>query len=51
MVTLQLPPIAHLQTSIHAIVAKSLEEILVICEYPGVFPDDLPGNMKLNGST
>jgi hypothetical protein len=37
----QLPPIAHLQASIHAIVAKSLDEILVIHEYPDVFLDDL----------
>jgi hypothetical protein len=43
MVSLQLPPVAHLQASVYPIVAKSLDEILVVCEYPNVFPDDLPG--------
>jgi hypothetical protein len=42
-VSLQLPPIAHLQTSIYATVAKSLDEIHVVYEYPNMFPDDLPG--------
>jgi hypothetical protein len=40
-VNLQLPPIAHLHTSIHTIVAESLEEIPVVREYPDVFTDDL----------
>jgi hypothetical protein len=38
-----LPPIARLQTSICSIVAKSLDEIPVVHEYPDVFPDDLLG--------
>jgi hypothetical protein len=42
-VTLQLPPVACLQASIYAVVAKSLDEIPVIHEYPNVFPDDLLG--------
>jgi hypothetical protein len=42
-VSLQLPPIAYLQASIYAVVAKSLDEIPVVCEYPDVFSDDLPG--------
>jgi hypothetical protein len=42
-VSLQLPPIAHLQAPVYAIVAKSLDEISVVREYPDVFPDDLPG--------
>jgi hypothetical protein len=42
-VSLQLPPIAHLQASVYAVVAKSLDEIHVVCEYSDVFPDDLPG--------
>jgi hypothetical protein len=41
-VSLQLPPIAHLRASVYTIVAKSLDEIPVIREYPDVFPDDLP---------
>jgi hypothetical protein len=38
-----LPPIAYLQASIYAVVAKSLDEIPVVHEYPDVFSDDLPG--------
>jgi hypothetical protein len=40
---LQLPPISCLQTSIHATVVKSLDEIPVVREYLDVFPDDLLG--------
>jgi hypothetical protein len=39
---LHLPLVAHLQTFIHTIVAKSLDEIPVAHEYLDVFPDDLP---------
>jgi hypothetical protein len=42
-VSLQLPPIAHLQASVYTIVAKSLDEIPVVHEYPDVFLDDMPG--------
>jgi hypothetical protein len=42
-VSLQLPPIACLQASVYAAIAKSLNEIHVVYEYPDVFPDDLPG--------
>jgi hypothetical protein len=42
-ISLQLPLVAHLQASIHIIVAKSLDEIPMVCEYPDVFLDDLPG--------
>jgi hypothetical protein len=42
-VSLQLPPVAHLQASIYAVVAKSLDEIHVVHEYPDVFPADLSG--------
>jgi hypothetical protein len=38
-----LPPIARLQASVHAAVAKSLDEIPVVQEYPDVFLDDLTG--------
>jgi hypothetical protein len=27
----------------YAVVATQLEDIPVVCEYPDVFPDDLPG--------
>jgi hypothetical protein len=42
-VSMQLPLVAHLQASIHVIVAMSLDEIPVVHEYLDVFPDDLPG--------
>jgi hypothetical protein len=42
-ISLQLPPIACLQASIHVVVAKSLDEIPVVHEYLDVFPYDLPG--------
>jgi hypothetical protein len=59
-IPLQLPLVAHLQTSIYAVVAKSLDEIHVVHEYPDVFPDDLSGmppdrvtefNIELQSST
>jgi hypothetical protein len=40
-ISLQLPPVARLQASIHDVVAKSLIEIPVVREYPDVFLDDL----------
>ena len=30
-------------STVNQVKAKSLAEILVVCEYPDVFPDDLPG--------
>jgi hypothetical protein len=42
-ISLQLPPVAYLQASIHIVVTKSLDEIPMVHEYPDVFPDDLPG--------
>jgi hypothetical protein len=42
-VSLQLPHIAHLLASIHAIVVKSLDEIPMVREYPDAFLDDLLG--------
>jgi hypothetical protein len=42
-VSLQLPPVAHLQASVYAAIAKSLYEIHMVREYPDVFPDDLLG--------
>jgi hypothetical protein len=41
MVSLQLPPVTHLQTSVYAAIAKSLYKIHVVHEYPNVFPGDL----------
>jgi hypothetical protein len=42
-VSLQLPLVARLQASVYAAIAKSLNEIPVVHEYPDVFPDDLSG--------
>jgi hypothetical protein len=42
-VPLQLSPVTHLQASVFAAIAKSLDEILVVREYPDVFPHDLAG--------
>jgi hypothetical protein len=42
-VSLQLPLVAHLQASIYAAIAKSLDEIHMVCEYPNVFLDNLLG--------
>jgi hypothetical protein len=40
-VTLHLPVMPHLQASVHAAIAQSLEEILIIREYLDVFLDEL----------
>jgi hypothetical protein len=42
-VTLHLPVIVRIKASVHHIVAKSIEEILVVREFLDIFPDDLPG--------
>jgi hypothetical protein len=42
-VSLQLPPIAHLQAAVHAVITKSLDEIPMVREYPDVFTNDLSG--------
>jgi hypothetical protein len=40
-VSLHLPLVAHLEASVYAAIAKSLDEIHAVREYPDVFPDDL----------
>jgi hypothetical protein len=42
-VSLQLPHVARLQASVHAIIAKSLDEVPAVREYLDVFPGDLSG--------
>jgi hypothetical protein len=42
-VSLQLPPVTRLHASVCTIVAKSLDEIPVVHDYPDVFSDDLSG--------
>jgi hypothetical protein len=42
-VSVQLPLIAHLEASIHDVIAKSLDEAPMVHEYSDAFPDDLLG--------
>jgi hypothetical protein len=39
----QLPQKIDLSGEVHAVQAKSIADIPVVCEFPDVFPDDLPG--------
>jgi hypothetical protein len=41
--TLYLPLRGSADPSAYVSIATSLEEIPVVCDYPNVFPDDLPG--------
>jgi hypothetical protein len=41
--TLYLPLRGSVDPSAYVTIATSLEEIPVVCDYPDVFPDDLPG--------
>jgi hypothetical protein len=42
MVTLQLPAISRIKTSLHHVAELKLEDIHVVREFQDVFPDDLP---------
>jgi hypothetical protein len=42
-VILHLPTISHIKASLHHVVERRLDDIHVVCEFPDVFPDDLPG--------
>jgi hypothetical protein len=39
----QLPRKIDLSDEVHVVQAKSKADILVVCKFPDVFPDDLPG--------
>jgi hypothetical protein len=41
-VVLHLPNVVLIKAFVHYPVAKSIEEILMVREFPDVFPDDLP---------
>jgi hypothetical protein len=41
-VTLHLPVISRIKASLHHVVERGLEDIHVVCEFPDVFPNDLP---------
>jgi hypothetical protein len=42
-VTLHLPTISRIKTSLHRVVVRKIEEIHVVREFPDVFLDNLPG--------
>jgi hypothetical protein len=42
-VTLHLPAISRIKSSLYHMVERGLEDIHVVHEFPDVFPDDLPG--------
>jgi hypothetical protein len=42
-VILHLPAVSHIMASLHHVGELKLEDILVVREFPDVFPDDLPG--------
>jgi hypothetical protein len=42
-VTLHLPAISRIKSSLHHVVEKNIEEIHVVREFLDVFPDDLSG--------
>jgi hypothetical protein len=39
----QLPHDLALHNAANAVLAKAIADVLVVCEFPDVFPDDLPG--------
>jgi hypothetical protein len=42
-VVLQLPSSTPASSTLHSTAAQNLEDIPVACEFPDVFPEDLPG--------
>ena len=40
---MQLPHDIAIHNTANATLAKAIEDIPVVCEFPDVFPDDLPG--------
>ena len=39
----QLPKDIHIRSTMNAVTSRAIEDILMVCEFPDVFPDDLPG--------
>jgi len=39
----QLPQGIHIRSTMNAVTSRAIEDIPVVCEFPDVFPDDLPG--------
>jgi hypothetical protein len=42
-VTLHLPVVSRIKSSLHHVVERKIEDIHIVREFPDVFPDDLPG--------
>jgi hypothetical protein len=42
-ITLHLPVVSRIKTSLHHVVERKLQDIHVVREFPNVFPDELPG--------
>ena len=40
---MQLPQDIHIRSTMNAVTSRAIEDIPVVCEFPDVFPDDLPG--------
>jgi len=39
----QLPRDIHIRSTMNAVTSRAIEDIPVVCEFPDVFPNDLPG--------
>ena len=39
----QLPRDIHIRSTMNAVTSWAIKDIPVVCEFPDVFPDDLPG--------
>jgi len=39
----QLPRDIHIRSMMNAVTSRAIKDISVVCEFPDVFPDDLPG--------
>ena len=40
---MQLPRDIHIRSTMNAVTSMVIKDILVVCEFPDVFSDDLPG--------
>ena len=40
---MQLPRDIQIHSTVNAVTSKAIQDIPVVCEFPYVFPDDLPG--------
>ena len=40
---MQLPRDIQIHSTVNSVTSKAIQDIPVLCEFPDVFPDDLPG--------